>query len=276
MAFQRTPGLCLRTIDWSETSQVLRFFTPEQGRISCIAKGAKRKKSAFLAPFEILAVYDLIRIEKRPGTLDILTAAERMRTFPKLRAEYPRFVAACYGAEFVDEFCADAMPVEDLYDLLIELLERLEEGVPVPDALFSFEARALRPLGFYPRLRECGVCRKPAVRPDLYFSVTDGGALCPECRPREQRWFPVRRAALESLARFGDGEMPKEPMKRTLVEEIRQVLDACVLLHLEHALKSARFVRDTIGHPTAISPTPRSASEAPQPSPSARIGGEPP
>lgn len=263
MTFHRTPGVCLRTIDWSETSQVLRFFTPEQGRISCIAKGAKRKKSAFLAPFDILAVYDLIRIEKRPGTLDILTAAERVRVFTRLRSEYPRFVAACYATEFTDEFCADAMPVEGLYELLVEVLGRLDSGLPVPDALFSFEARALRPLGFYPRLRECGVCRKPAARPDLYFSVQDGGVLCPDCRPREQRWFPVRRAALESIARFGEGEMPKEAMKRPLVEEIRQVLDACIVSHLERDLKSARFVRDTIGHPSAIGPAPRSAAEAP-------------
>ncbi|HXX93305.1 MAG TPA: recombination protein O N-terminal domain-containing protein, partial [Planctomycetota bacterium] len=81
MQFQRTAGVCLHRVDFSETSQILRFFTPAQGRISCIAKGAKRKKSAFLAPFEILSVYDLIRIEKRAGTLDILTRAERDRVF---------------------------------------------------------------------------------------------------------------------------------------------------------------------------------------------------
>ena len=75
MQFQRTPAVCLHKVDYSETSQVLRFFTPESGKINCIAKGSKRKKSAFLAPFELLSLYDLIRIEKRPGTLDILTKA---------------------------------------------------------------------------------------------------------------------------------------------------------------------------------------------------------
>jgi hypothetical protein len=102
--FQRTTAVCLHKVDFSETSQVLRFFTPDSGKINCIAKGAKRKKSAFLAPFELLSIYDLIRIEKRPGTLDILTKAERVRSFTKLRANYPSYVAACYAAEFVDEF----------------------------------------------------------------------------------------------------------------------------------------------------------------------------
>jgi DNA repair protein RecO (recombination protein O) len=244
--FQRTPAVCLHAVDFSETSQILRFFTPDAGKINCIAKGSKRKKSAFLAPFELLSVYDLIRIEKRPGTLDILTKAERVRSFTKLRASYPSYVAACYAAEFVDEFAPDGQPVEGLYEHLIHHLERLEAGVPAADAVFSFECQALRSLGYLPRLRECGVCRRAAASPDLFFSVRDGGALHAECRPREERWFPVRRATLESIARFGEGDMPREAMKRPLVVEIRQVLDACVRLHLERDLKSVKFLRESI------------------------------
>ncbi|MBV8879531.1 MAG: DNA repair protein RecO, partial [Planctomycetaceae bacterium] len=123
--FQRTSAVCLHKVDFSETSQVLRFFTAEAGKINCIAKGSKRKKSAFLAPFELLSVYDLIRIEKRPGTLDILTKAERVRSFTQLRATYPSYVAACYAAEFVDEFSPEGQPIEGLYEQLIQVLERL-------------------------------------------------------------------------------------------------------------------------------------------------------
>lgn len=246
MSFERTPAVCLRKVDWSETSQVLRFFTPERGKISCVAKGAKRKKSAFLAPFDILGLYDLIRIEKKPGTLDILTAAERTRVFSNIPRGYPRFVAASYALEFVDEFTPDGQPIDGLYDLLVELLERLDGEVPVPDALFSFEARALSALGFGPRLRECGVCRKPASRPDLYFSVKDGGVLCPECRPKEERWFQARRASMESIARFMEGDMPTRVMERPLVVEIRQILDACARFHLERELRGAKYLREAL------------------------------
>ena len=245
MQFQRTSAVCLHVVDWSETSQILRFFTPDSGKINCVAKGAKRKKSPFLAPFELLSLYDLIRIEKRPGTLDLLTRAERVRSYTKLRADYPRYVAACYAAEFTDSFSPEGQPVDGLYERLLEVLDRLESGVPVPDAIFSFEALALRALGYLPRMRECGVCRKAVAR-DAYFSVRDGGAICPECRPREERWFPVRRASLESVARFGDGDMPREAMKRPLVVEIRQIFDACAQFHLERDLQSSRFLRDTL------------------------------
>lgn len=246
MPFERTSAVCLRTIDFSETSQVLRFFTRERGRIGCIAKGAKRRKSAFLAPFVSLAVYDLIRIEKRPGTLDIVTQAERVRVFPGLPKRYERFVAASYAAEFVDEFAPEGQPVEGLYELLLEALERLDGAVPVPDAAFSFEVRALKALGYLPRVRECGICRRPIARPDALFSASDGGAACLECRTRDDRWFPVRRAVLESIARFGQGDMPRETVKPALAVEIRAVLDASVRYHLERELKAARLLRDAL------------------------------
>ena len=246
MPYSRTPGVCLRKIDFSETSQVLRFFTRAHGKVSCIAKGAKRRRGAFPVPFDILAVYDLVRIEKRPGTLDLVTQAERLKTFPRLPGDYPRFTAACYAAEFVDEFCPEGMPVEDLYDRLTEVLGRLDGETPVPDAVFSFEARAIKALGCFPRLRECGICRREIRRPEAFFSLRDGGAVCPECRPRNDPWFTVRRASLESIARFGEGDMPREILKRPLVEEIRQVFDACVRYHLERELKSARFIRGVL------------------------------
>jgi DNA repair protein RecO (recombination protein O) len=244
--FDRTPAVCLHVTDFSETSQILRFFTPTAGKVGCIAKGAKRKKSAFLAPFDLLSVYDLIRIEKRPGTLDILTKAERVRAFTRLREDYPRFVAGCYAADFVDQFAPEGQPIEGLYELLIASLERLEQGTAVPDAVFSFESLGLRALGYLPRLRDCGACRRLAPSGDLYFSVQDGGVLCPGCRPREQRWFPVRRAAVESIARFGEGDMPKEPIKKSLVLEIRQVLDSCIRHHLDRELRSGPFLRGVI------------------------------
>lgn len=250
MPFQRTPGICLRKIDYSETSQILRFFTPDQGKISCIAKGAKRRKGAFLAPFDLLGEYDLIRIEKRPGTLDILTQAERLRAFPALRPVWPRFAAASYAAEFVDEFTQEGLAVEGLYDRLVEILDRLERDVPLPDAVFSFEARALGALGFLPRARECGVCRGAIAAPEAFFSVRDGGAICAGCRARDTAPMPVRRSTLESIALFGEGRMPREPMKRPLVVELRQVFDACVRFHLERELKSVRFVRDAIAGAT--------------------------
>jgi len=247
MPFTRTEAICLRKIDYSETSQVLRFYSREHGKIACIAKGSKRRKSGFHGTFDLLGVYDLIRIEKQADSLDVLTHAEAVRSFAAVAAEYSRFSAACYVAEFVDDFTAEGIVIEGLYGAVLETLDRLRRETPIPDALFSFEARALRALGYFPRVRECGMCRKKIGPPDAYFAPRDGGAICLQCRPRDERRFLVRWTTLECIARFGDGEMPKEAMKPPLVDELRRVFDTYVTYQCERVLKSAPFLRKAMG-----------------------------
>ena len=48
-------AICIRAVDYSETSQILTFFSRDNGKFSAIAKGSKRPKSAFDGPIEIFA-----------------------------------------------------------------------------------------------------------------------------------------------------------------------------------------------------------------------------
>jgi hypothetical protein len=119
----RTPAIVLRAIDYSETSQVLHLYTREHGKRHCIAKGSKRAKSAFHGAFDLLGVYDVIRLEKQPGSLDLLTQAEAVKEYRAVRADLGRFGAACWMAEFVDEMTGEAIPQPELYDLLKASIE---------------------------------------------------------------------------------------------------------------------------------------------------------
>ena len=47
MAYWKSLALTLRVVDYGETSQIASFLSRERGRISAIAKGAKRKGSRF-------------------------------------------------------------------------------------------------------------------------------------------------------------------------------------------------------------------------------------
>ena len=199
--FHRTEAICLRVIDYSETSQILRFYARESGKISCIAKGAKRKKSTFRGAFHFLAVYNLVRMEKMSGSLDLVTQAELIEDFHHLAEDYGRYSTACYIAEFLDTFTLDGQVVGNLYEITLEALHRLQQNIPLPDLLFSFEAKALRALGFFPRLRECGGCRNSITTSEAYFAPRDGGVICLRCRPRDQKRFLVRRAALEKAGK---------------------------------------------------------------------------
>ena len=44
----------LRGVDFSETSRIVTFLTPGRGRLACLAKGARRRRSPFQAMLDTL------------------------------------------------------------------------------------------------------------------------------------------------------------------------------------------------------------------------------
>ena len=63
-------AICIRAIDYSETSQILTFFTRDTGKIGAIAKGSKRPKSSFGGPFEIFSYGKIVFAESNKDKLN--------------------------------------------------------------------------------------------------------------------------------------------------------------------------------------------------------------
>lgn len=240
---QKTPAIALRRYDFSETSQVLHLYTRDHGKVHCIAKGAKRNRSAFRGPFDVMVLYDVIRLEKQPGALDLLTAAEPVRDFREIRADYARFAAASYACDLVDEFTLEGQPQPELFDLLRATLEGLAGGTPVAEAAFLFEGGLLRILGHAPRVGECGSCRRKLTGPEAYFSARDGGAVCVRCRPKDPTRLLVKRPVLDAIGAFGEGRTVNLKILPDFVERLRRVQEYYIRFLLDREPKSMRFVR---------------------------------
>ncbi len=243
---QRTLAISLRKFDYSETSQILHLYTRDHGKVHCIAKGAKRKKSAFHGPFDVVTLYEVIRLEKQPGALDLLTAAEAVRDWRELRSDFARFSAASYCCDLVDEFTLEGQPQPELFDLLRATLEDLAKGRALAEAVFVFEGRLLRILGHAPRMDECGSCRRKLAGPEAYFSARDGGAVCTRCRPKDPTRILFKRPVFDAIAAFVDGRVPNLAILPRFVEDLRRAMDYYLRFLLEHEPKSMRFMREAL------------------------------
>ncbi|OGG53065.1 MAG: DNA repair protein RecO [Candidatus Handelsmanbacteria bacterium RIFCSPLOWO2_12_FULL_64_10] len=147
----KTEAVCLRRIDYSETSQVLHLYTRDSGKVHAIAKGSKRRRTRFNGPFDILGRYEIVRYPKPPGQLDLLTESDLLEDFAPLRRDYGRFAAACYALDVVETLTVEASPDRGLYELLVSTARALADGDGLEPAILGFECRALRVLGFFPR-----------------------------------------------------------------------------------------------------------------------------
>src|SRR5215471_21695129 len=116
MPAEKANALVLRTTDWSETSRIATLWTREFGKVRVLAKGGRRLRSAFESALDLLTVCSIVLLRKSSGSLDLLTEAQVVRRFPRLRQDLGALYAAYYVAELLADWTEEYDPHPALYD----------------------------------------------------------------------------------------------------------------------------------------------------------------
>ena len=147
---QSTTGLILRTRPLTETSLIVNWLTPDLGRISTVAKGARRPKSAFAGKLDLFYAADFSFQRSRRSDLHTLREVKLQDTHVALRHELGYLQQAAYCAKLVEQATETETPLPAVYELLSALLGHLPQQLPRPQTLFAFEIKLLHELGLTP------------------------------------------------------------------------------------------------------------------------------
>lgn len=200
MDAQKSLGIVLRTVEFSETSLIVSIFTREHGKIGAIAKGARRLKGPFESALDLLALVRIVFLRKSFDTLDILTEAKLMRRFRPRADNLLGLYGAYYVIELLEGLTEQYQPQADLFDLADETLEGLSAGDAPQRLVMRFELGMLRILGHMPLLRWCVQCgRDLELKGRMYFGLIDGGVLCDGCRGGKQHVVAVDAGTLKTM-----------------------------------------------------------------------------
>jgi DNA repair protein RecO (recombination protein O) len=194
-------AIAIRRLDFSESSQVLIFFTREHGKQRLIAKGVKRStKTRFATGIDLLERGEVVfsRREERADRLGIMTEWHQEDVFAELRNDLRWIYAAQYAAEVTDAGTEDGDPSPGLYDALVTLLQSLSrDGLP---ALVRFQRAVLEEIGLMPDLTRCVVCgRSWSGKTEPWFSARQGGLVCRSCEGGLAEKRRVQSAAVLSI-----------------------------------------------------------------------------
>lgn len=208
MSLTTTHALCLRKIDFSETSQIVTLLTDKLGTTGGIAKGAKREKSSVGGPLDLMCLYQVVLYDRsRRGTLSILAQAELVDFFPAARANYAAFESAQRLRELL---LSIEVPPSDGPTVLLLAVKAMREFGQGRDgtALAHLAWGLLRSLGLQPEVNRCVVSgREPSGKVEVSFSLREMGLVAPpfdQNRADLLRLGPATLAALRALS-TGEG-----------------------------------------------------------------------
>jgi len=240
----RVEAVVLRHSDWGEADRLLTIFSREQGKLRCVAKGARKllsRKAGHLEPFTRVAL-----LLARGSDLWIVTQAETMDAYLPLREDLVRTATAAYVVELVDRFTYEEGENRPLYSLLVETLQRVTAEPELFLPVRYFEMHLFSILGFKPELFHCVKCREEIQPEDQYFSVLLGGVVCPKDGPGTEGARPVSMLALKFLrhlqrSTFSEAKRANPaPQVRAEMENLTQYY---VTFLLERTLNTPGFLR---------------------------------
>ena len=148
----RTEGIILRTRPLTETSLIVNWITAEFGRISTVAKGARRPKSAFRGKLDLFYAADFSFTQSHRSTLHTLKEISLTETHPALRHELPRLTQASYASMLLVQCTESETPIPEIYKAFTQFLDALNR-TEIPNDLLvpAFEIKLLAHLGMEPQ-----------------------------------------------------------------------------------------------------------------------------
>jgi DNA repair protein RecO (recombination protein O) len=254
-------AICIRTTDFSETSQILTLFTRAAGKISVIAKGSKRPKSAFDGPLEVFSYGEIVFSDSSREKLATLTEFQQKPAFTCIADNLFALNCCLFGAELVNGLTHDYDPHPELFDSFLRFLQGASERRATPvrhsasdggsderrdllSLLILFQLTLLREIGLMPILNACANCktsienRVSSIEHQVYFSSLANGLVCRDCEAS----FPDKIILTKNAANYlANAKLIVRAEEKTL-DEIEKILVHHFTEILHRPPKMAKYV----------------------------------
>lgn len=247
--YYRSRSIILKNRDLRESDGLLTIFSEKEGKITATAKGIKKTRSSLrgcVQPFcHSLLFYS------RGREIDLITQGKIINFFGNSREDINRTLYSMYLMELLDKSLMERVPLPDLYDTAVRILELInEEGLNLM-LIRYFESRLLVNLGYKPVVSQCVLCGSRELT-DLNFSLVDGGLLCSSCLQPGGSYLGLRGESVALIKLCCEG--PLKAVQRVkpspaAMQQLEVFLERYLEYHLERRFRlknTIRWLKQTI------------------------------
>ncbi len=245
-------AILLKRMEYGDYDLIITFFTRSMGRISVIAKNAKKSIKRFagaLDPFSVMNIQ--CTVPKRRNAMPVLCSVDLDEPFARIRTNTAMTGYACYWVEIVNSWMEEGRAQQPLYELLLYVLGALNSGLMEKEVLsLLFQIRFMTMSGFAPNLSCCGRCETPLDeinQQKVAFDFAEGKFLCDRCGKNSIRHgIMVSKGTLKQLLWMNNSDIKRVERIRLSpcsIKEGEQLLEAFVPCHIGRDLKSLMFLR---------------------------------
>ncbi len=244
-----TPAIVLRRIDCGDHDFIITLFTLSKGKISVIAKSAKKSIKRFSGTLELFSILDVVYSIGRRKGLPVLQEAVLKHPFFNIRTSTLKTAYASYWAELINEWMEIGQRQAQLYQLFQYVLKELDL-CRISEAALSilFQMKFITIAGFAPNLRRCSICRiemEKIKETRIGFNLAKGGIICGGCDSKAFQKKFLSKGTIKQLLWIEKGDLTQAARIRfdsNALREGLEFLEAFVPYHLGKNPRSLKFL----------------------------------
>lgn len=232
-------GIIINSKDYKDSSKILDIFTKEYGIIGVIAKGCKSLKSNLRSVTDKLT-YATFTIYYKKDKLSILSEASVINNLSNIKKDIEKISYASFLLDLTNQVykqCGN----EDLYDLLISSLIKINDNFNPLIITNILELKYLDYLGVMPNINGCGICGSKNV---VTLSSDKGGYLCSNCRTNEPIVSEKAIKLFRMYSLVDISKISKLDINKDVVYEINNFIDEYYDRYTGLYLKSKSFLKN--------------------------------
>lgn len=238
--YQKTRGIVLHAIKYSETSVIARIYTEKFGLLSFIVKGVRSAKSkakaSLLQPMSILDMEFQYRENKG---LQFIKEFKRHYTYQSLPFDVIKSSVGLFILEVVSKTIHEHEPNAEAFELAVDAFIVLDKQPLHPDFHLLFLLQYARPLGFIPHLN--------FSENTPYFEMREG-VFISSYTPSTTILSKEDSRQIARLMNVSLFEMPNNKLNRESRKHLLQCLLKYYSLHVENfQLKSPEVLETILG-----------------------------
>lgn len=227
-------------MDYREADRIVTFFTRDHGRLSGIARGARRSVKRFGGALELFARLN-VSFAPADGMVAI-SDVDIVSIFPTIRTTLAGIAQGGYACELVAAMAPERLVNQRLFRLLVTYLEHLDTGSFHGSDRHFFEMNLLNILGYRPPIENCRICGAPLLETGgVWSGGGDDGITCNACSRGGMRLGGDAIANMQqslTTGRFGRIRFQQQELA-----EVEAYLQAFITSNLSRPLKSLAFMR---------------------------------
>lgn len=186
MKLIKVKGIVVKEVAYGESDKIVTLLTDKLGLISCIAKGAKRTKSALLASSQYLVYSEFILFK---GTSFYhINSAEIINTFYSLKLDFDKLNEVYKMTRNIVFLTSENIDTEKILKIFLNSLYFIEEGSKnIYEVINIFRIKMATLLGFSPNIEKCNICLSDIKekKGKVFYDYVSNVLICHDCNEKK-------------------------------------------------------------------------------------------